>query len=65
MSKNDIKIEYDSLSSSHYIYWEAAFAVVGLGVTKIEALNDLQQAAHFLIDSLIDTKLKELANTAL
>jgi len=58
--ENDIKIEYEPASKSYYICWTPALAIISSGVTKIEVLNSLQEAAHFLINSITDSKLREL-----
>lgn len=60
MSGNcDIKIEFDDVSKDYYIIWQPPVAV-GSGSTGIQALRDLQKAAHFCVDSLIDQKLKDI-----
>ena len=56
--KHDITIEYDETIESYFIVWE--YAVIGLGKTKRSALKDLQKAAHFGIDTIINSKLKTL-----
>jgi len=58
--KCDIQIEYDGVSNDYYIIWQPPF-VIGSGSTGIQALQDLQKAAHFGVDSLIEQKLKDIA----
>ena len=60
---NDIIIEYETESKSHYICWQPLLAVIGSGNNGIEALLDLKQALHFLIDSLIEAKLTDLGES--
>lgn len=59
MSRNhDIAIEFDEESRDYYIIWEPI--VIGLGKTKRKAIEDLREAAHFGVDTLIDLKLKDI-----
>ena len=59
MSRNhDIAIGFDEESRDYYIVWEPI--VIGLGKTKQEAIEDLREAAHFGVDTLIDLKLKDV-----
>ena len=61
MSGNfDIEIEYDGVSKDYYIIWQPPVAV-GSGSTGIQALRDLQKAAHFGVDSLIERNLKGIS----
>ena len=55
-SNNNIEIEFDEEAQNYYISWEPM--VISLGKTKEEALEDLREAAHFDVDTLIDLKLK-------
>jgi hypothetical protein len=57
LAKN-INLEFDSDTGEYYIVWEPI--VTGMGRTKLEALEDLREAAHFGIDTLVDLKLKNL-----
>jgi predicted RNase H-like HicB family nuclease len=59
MDKNKIEIEYDETSGNFYIAW-CPPAVVSMGDTEQDALDDLRQAAHFGIDTVLDIKLAEL-----
>jgi len=59
-SNRDIKIEFDDVSKDYYIIWKPPIAISS-GSTEIEALHDLQISAHFGIDSLINSKLKEIS----
>ena len=61
--KNDITIEYEPESKSHYICWQPFLPVIGSGTNGIEALLDLKRTAHFFIDSLIDAKLTDLGES--
>ena len=56
----DIEIGFDEVSKDYYIVWQPPLAV-GSGNNKIEAIRDLQKAACFGVNSLIDIKLKEIA----
>ena len=59
VSKNhDIKVEFDEEIQNYYIIWEPI--VVSLGKTVQEALEDLREAAHFGVDTLIDLKLEDI-----
>jgi len=55
---NDIEVEFDDETRNYYIVWEPI--VISLGKTKQEALEDLRQAAHSGVDTLIDLKLKDI-----
>jgi len=55
---NDIELEFDEETRNYYIVWEPI--VISLGKTRQEALEDLRQAAHFGVDTLIDLKLKDI-----
>ena len=59
VTDKDMSIEYDEELQSYYIVWNPVTAV-GLGGTEEEALEDLRQAAHFGIDSLVNLKLFEI-----
>ena len=52
----DIEIEFDEETQNCYIIWQPL--VISLGKTKQEALEDLREAAHLGVDTLIDIKLK-------
>ena len=56
--ESGIKIEYDETLQSYYIVWQP-LACAGLGRTEKEALEELRQAAHYGIDTMVDLKLKE------
>jgi predicted RNase H-like HicB family nuclease len=58
-SNSDIKIEYDEEVQSYYIAWRP-LAVISAGETDKEALEELRQAAHFGIDTMVDLKLEEV-----
>ena len=57
-STNDIEIEFDEESQNYYICWQPI--VISLGKTKDETLDDLREAAHLGIDTLIDLKLTDI-----
>jgi len=57
--ENVIRIEFDEVLGEYYIVWQP-MVVIGAGGTEKEALEDLREAAHFGIDTMIDTKLAEL-----
>ena len=62
MTKNindNIRIEYEESEQYYYIVWQP-MVVIGSGATGKEALEDLREAAHFGIDTILDTKLEEL-----
>jgi hypothetical protein len=54
---NIINLEFDKKSGEYYIVWEPL--VIGAGKTEGEALEDLREAAHFGVDTLIDRKLQD------
>ncbi|HEY55478.1 MAG TPA: hypothetical protein G4N91_04300 [Dehalococcoidia bacterium] len=58
MAENDINLEFDSQTGEYYIIWRPV--VISTGKTKDEALEDLREAAHFGVDSLIDLKLANI-----
>lgn len=55
---NGISLEFDKKSGEYYIVWEPL--VIGAGKTKDEALQDLREAAHFGVDTMIDRKLQNI-----
>ena len=55
---NSIDLEFDKKSGEYYIVWEPV--VIGAGKTAGEALEDLREAAHFGVDTLIDRKLENM-----
>lgn len=55
----EIKLEYDRENGDCHAIMEPA-AVIGLGTTHHEALEDLREAAHFLVDTIIDLKMQGL-----
>ena len=55
---NSINLEFDNKSGEYYIVWEPV--VIGAGETAGEALEDLREAAHFGVDTLIDRKLQDI-----
>ncbi len=55
---NTINLEFDEKSGEYYIVWEPV--VIGTGKTADEALQDLREAAHFGVDTMIDRKLENI-----
>ena len=55
---NSINLEFDKKNGEYYIVWEPV--VIGAGKTAGEALEDLREAAHFGVDTLIDRKLQDV-----
>jgi len=55
---NSINLEFDKKSGEYYIVWEPV--VIGAGKTAGDALQDLREAAHFGVDTLIDRKLQDI-----
>jgi len=55
---NSIDLEFDKKSGEYFIVWEPL--VIGTGKTRDEALQDLREAAHFGVDTMIDRKLKDI-----
>ena len=55
-SDNEMIMEYDEMNESYYVIWEP-MAVIGMGKTKKEALDDMRQAAIFGMNALIDRKM--------
>lgn len=55
---NNIKLEFDSETHQYYIIWEPV--VISTGRTRVAALEDLREAAHSGVDTLIDSKLKDV-----
>jgi hypothetical protein len=58
LAKNDIKLEFDGETREYYIIWKPV--VIGMGKTSTKALEDLREAAHFGVDTLINLKLKDI-----
>ena len=52
---SNIEIEFDEETRDYYIVREPI--VISLGKTKDEALEDLREAAHLFIDTMVDLKL--------
>jgi predicted RNase H-like HicB family nuclease len=55
---NSINLEFDKTSGEYYIVWEPV--VIATGKTADEALQDLREAAHFGVDTMIDRKLQNI-----
>ena len=58
-NNKDIQIEYDDLIQGYYIIWEP-ITTIGFGKTKKKALEDLREAAHLGIDTMINSKLNKI-----
>jgi predicted RNase H-like HicB family nuclease len=56
---NEIVTEYDDDSQGYYVVWKPLTAV-GMGRTELEALEDLRDAAHFGIETMVNSKLREI-----
>jgi hypothetical protein len=56
---SDIRIEFDEASGDYYGVWRPI--VMGSGRTIRGAVEDLRKTAHFGIDILIDSKLRDIA----
>ena len=55
---NRINLEFDKKSGEYYIVWEPL--VIGAGKTAGDALQDLREAAHLGVDTMIDRKLQSI-----
>jgi len=55
-SVNEIRTEYDSDSQSYFVIWQPLTAI-GMGRTEQAALEDLRAAAHFGIETMVNSKL--------
>jgi hypothetical protein len=44
VNRNDINLEYDSQTQEYGIIWEPV--VIGMGKTKVAALEDLRERRH-------------------
>jgi predicted RNase H-like HicB family nuclease len=55
---NSIDLEFDEESGEYYIVWEPV--IMGAGKTAGEALEDLREASHFGVETLIDQKLQKI-----
>ena len=58
-TNSEIMLEFDDEISSYYAIWQPV-AAIGLGSTRIEALEDLRSAAHFGIETRLNLKLTEI-----
>ena len=55
---NNINLEFDKESGEYFIIWEPV--VISTGKTAGEALEELKEAAHFGVDTLIDREIKNI-----
>jgi hypothetical protein len=58
-SDEEMIIEYDEITGSYYVVWEP-MAVIGMGKTQREALDDMRQAAIFGMDTTFNLKLAKI-----
>ncbi len=58
MAKSDINLEFDRETREYHVIWEPTF--IGMGKTGHQALEDLRITAHFGVDTLVDSKSKEI-----
>ena len=58
---NELKTEHDD-SQGYYVVWQPLTAI-GAGRTEREALEDLRVAAHFGIETIVNSKLREINST--
>jgi len=56
---DEIIIAYDDDSQSYYCIWRPLTSI-GLGRTEAEALDDLRAAAHLGIETMVNSKLREI-----
>jgi hypothetical protein len=56
---SEIQIEFDGEVRSYYTVWQPMVAI-GMGRTEKEALEDLRAAAHFGIETNVNSKLREI-----
>jgi hypothetical protein len=56
--KGDINLQYDQKIREYYVIWEPA--IIGMGKTESEALEDLRTASHVYTDALIDLKIEDI-----
>lgn len=59
-SDNEIRTEYDNDSQSYFVIWQPLTAV-GMGRTEQAALEDLRAAAHFGIETMVNSKLNTIS----
>jgi hypothetical protein len=57
--KKDIDISFDEGTRAYYIIWEPL--IIGMGKTVHKVLEDLRQAAHFGVDTLIDLEIENIS----
>lgn len=55
---NSIDLEFDQERGEYYIVWQPV--IMGAGKTAGEALEDLREAGHFGVETLIDQKLQDI-----
>ena len=58
LDNENIEIGFDEESLNYYTDYR--FIAIGLGKTKEKALEDLREAGHFGVDSLINSWLKAI-----
>jgi hypothetical protein len=60
LAPDEIVIAYDDDGQGYYCIWRPLTAV-GIGRTRQEALEDWRKAACFGIETIVNSKLTELA----
>jgi hypothetical protein len=53
-----IVVEFDEAARSYFIVWTPLIA--SAGGTEHEALEELRDAAHFGVDTMIDMKIEDI-----
>jgi predicted RNase H-like HicB family nuclease len=59
--KQKLQIIFDDESDDYYIIWKSP-VIISSGKTESEALKDFKNAAYSYIDSLINSKQKDIQN---
>jgi predicted RNase H-like HicB family nuclease len=61
---NEIRTEYDDDSQSYFVIWQPLTAI-GMGRTEQAALEDMRAAAHFGIETMVNSKLRTMSPDSL
>jgi hypothetical protein len=56
-----IEIVFDDVSTAYYAFWYPPQAI-GSGKTELDALRDMQEAIHFAVDTMIESRCEGLQN---
>ncbi len=59
LHNDQIKIEYDEDLQGYYVAWNPV-AAVGMGETEKKALEELRQAAHCGVETMVNLKMAEI-----